>query len=97
MRTYVGIAKRTSFLCQLDAAEIQPATFTWRNVSGLDRNSALLAIKPSGINYETLKIEDIVIVDLDGKVVEGKLRPSSDTLTHLQFYKAFPHIGGVVH
>lgn len=73
------------------------ATFTWGNVSGLDPNSALVAIKPSGVKYETLKIEDIVIVDLDGKIVEGKLRPSSDTPTHLQLYKAFPHIGGVVH
>lgn len=72
-------------------------TLTWGNVSGIDRNSALVAIKPSGVNYERITIEDIVIVDLDGRIVEGKMRPSSDTPTHLQLYRTFPHIGGVVH
>ena len=72
-------------------------TFTWGNVSGIDRESGLVAIKPSGVEYDTMTAEDIVIVDLDGKVVEGKLRPSSDTPTHLALYCAFPALGGVVH
>jgi len=71
--------------------------FTWGNVSGVDRTSGLVAIKPSGVKYEALTAEDLVIVDLDSKVVEGKLNPSSDTLTHLELYKAFQNIGGVVH
>jgi len=71
--------------------------FTWGNVSGIDREKGLIAIKPSGVEYSTLRPEDIVIVDLDGNIVEGKYRPSSDTPTHLELYKAFPNIGGVVH
>jgi L-ribulose-5-phosphate 4-epimerase len=72
-------------------------TFTWGNVSGIDRESGLFAIKPSGVPYEDLSPEDMVIVDLNGKVVEGKYRPSSDTATHVELYKAFGNIGGVVH
>lgn len=72
-------------------------TFTWGNVSGIDRASKLIAIKPSGVSYEDLRVEDIVLVDFSGNVVEGCLRPSSDTLTHLELYSAFPAIGGVVH
>lgn len=73
-------------------------TFTWGNVSGLDRGSGLIVIKPSGVAYDTLTIEDMVVVELaTGQVVEGKLKPSSDTPTHLELYKAFPTIGGVVH
>ncbi len=72
-------------------------TFTWGNVSGIDRASGLVAIKPSGVRYDEMSPDDIVIVDLDGKVIEGKLKPSSDTPTHLELYKAFPNIGGVVH
>jgi L-ribulose-5-phosphate 4-epimerase len=71
--------------------------FTWGNVSGIDRESGLVAIKPSGVSYEGMTAEDMVIVDLEGKVVEGKLKPSSDTPTHVELYRAFPHIGGVVH
>lgn len=71
--------------------------FTWGNVSAIDRESGLVVIKPSGVDYETMKVEDMVVVDLEGNVVEGELRPSSDTPTHLEFYKAFPNIGGVVH
>ena len=71
--------------------------YTWGNVSGIDRESGLVVIKPSGVDYETMKPEDMVVVDLDGNVVEGKLRPSSDTPTHVELYKAFPQIGGVVH
>ena len=71
--------------------------FTWGNVSAIDRATGLVVIKPSGVSYETMRAEDMVVVDLDGKVVEGDLRPSSDTPTHLVLYKAFPEIGGVVH
>jgi L-ribulose-5-phosphate 4-epimerase len=72
-------------------------TFTWGNVSGIDRDSGLVAIKPSGVSYQEMTADDIVIVDLDGKIIEGKLKPSSDTPTHVELYKAFPHIGGIVH
>ncbi|MBR5114869.1 MAG: L-ribulose-5-phosphate 4-epimerase [Oscillospiraceae bacterium] len=72
-------------------------TFTWGNVSGIDRERGLVAIKPSGVEYDTMTAEDIVIVDLQGSVVEGKLRPSSDTPTHLALYRAYPALGGVVH
>jgi L-ribulose-5-phosphate 4-epimerase len=73
-------------------------TFTWGNVSGIDREKGLVVIKPSGIAYETMQTEDMVVVALEtGKVVEGKLKPSTDTPTHIELYKAFPNIGGVVH
>ena len=72
-------------------------TFTWGNVSGIDRESGLVVIKPSGVSYDGMGLEDMVVVDLDGKVVEGKWKPSSDTPTHVALYKAFPNIGGVVH
>ena len=71
--------------------------FTWGNVSAIDRSSGLVVIKPSGVSYENMKPEDMVVVNLDGKVVEGDLNPSSDTPTHLALYRAFPEIGGVVH
>ncbi|MCC8130641.1 MAG: L-ribulose-5-phosphate 4-epimerase [Oscillospiraceae bacterium] len=72
-------------------------SFTWGNVSGIDRESGLVVIKPSGVEYDVMKPEDMVVVNLDGKVVEGDLNPSSDTPTHVEFYKAFPNIGGVTH
>lgn len=72
-------------------------TFTWGNVSGIDREKGLFVIKPSGVEYDSLRPEDMVVLDLDGKVVEGDYRPSSDTATHLEIYKAFPEVGGVVH
>lgn len=72
-------------------------TFTWGNVSGIDRESGLFAIKPSGVNYEDLTPDDMVIVDLDGNKVEGNYNPSSDTATHLELYKAFRDMGGIVH
>ena len=71
--------------------------FTWGNVSGIDREKGLIVIKPSGVEYENMKAEDMVVVDLEGKVVEGELNPSSDTPTHIELYKKFPNIGGVVH
>ena len=72
-------------------------TFTWGNVSAIDRATNLVVIKPSGVSYETMTAADMVVVDLDGNVVEGTLNPSSDTPTHLELYKAYPEIGGVVH
>ena len=72
-------------------------TFTWGNVSEIDRQSGLFAIKPSGVDYDKLSPDDMVIMDLDGNKVEGKYKPSSDTPTHLELYKAFDKIGGIVH
>lgn len=72
-------------------------TFTWGNVSGIDRESGLVVIKPSGVPYDGMTAEDMVVVDLGGNVVEGKWKPSSDTPTHLVLYKAFPSCGGIVH
>ena len=72
-------------------------SFTWGNVSAIDRETGLVVIKPSGVPYDGMTDDDMVVVDLDGNVVEGKWKPSSDTPTHLELYKAFPNIGGVVH
>lgn len=71
--------------------------YTWGNVSGVDREKKLFVIKPSGVDYATLRAEDMVICDFNGQVVEGKLNPSSDTATHAVLYRAFPEIGGIVH
>jgi len=71
--------------------------YTWGNVSGIDRESGLFVIKPSGVEYDELRPEDLVVLDLDGNKVEGTLNPSSDTKTHVELYKAFPEIGGIVH
>ena len=86
-------------VCQanLDLVKHGLVIFTWGNVSAIDRESGLVVIKPSGVSYDNMKPSDMVVVDLDGKIVEGDLRPSSDTPTHLVLYKAFPNIGGVVH
>jgi L-ribulose-5-phosphate 4-epimerase len=81
----------------LDLPKYQMVTFTWGNVSGIDRENGLVVIKPSGVAYEELKLKDLVVVNLEGDIVEGEMRPSSDTATHLALYKAFPAIGGVVH
>ena len=72
-------------------------TLTWGNVSEIDRERGLIAIKPSGVDYEKFTLYDIVLVDLDGNVVEGDLKPSTDTPTHIELYKSFPKIGGIVH
>ena len=86
-------------VCQanLDLVKHGLVIFTWGNVSAIDRKSGLVVIKPSGVSYDNMKPEDMVVVDLDGKVVEGDLNPSSDTPTHVVLYKAFPEIGGIVH
>lgn len=72
-------------------------TFTWGNVSGIDRESGLVVIKPSGVEYSELSAENMVVVDLQGEIIEGNLKPSSDTATHLELYRQFPSIGGIVH
>ena len=72
-------------------------TFTWGNASGFDREDGLVVIKPSGVSYDAMSAEDMVVVDLNGTVVEGKRKPSSDTPTHVELYKAFPSINGIVH
>lgn len=71
--------------------------FTWGNVSAIDRETNLVVIKPSGVSYDGMTAQDMVVMDMDGHVVEGKYRPSSDTPTHLELYRAFPEMGGVVH
>lgn len=81
----------------LDLPRYGLVTFTWGNVSAIDRESGCFVIKPSGVEYDKLMPEDMVVVDLDGKKVEGRYNPSSDTATHVELYKAFPQIGGVVH
>lgn len=72
-------------------------TFTWGNVSAIDREKGLFVIKPSGVDYQVMKPEDIVVIDMKGNRVEGTYNPSSDTATHLELYKAFPEMGGIVH
>ena len=72
-------------------------TYTWGNVSGIDRETGYVVIKPSGVDYEVLKSDDMVIIDLEGNKIEGEYKPSSDTATHLELYKAFSEIGGIVH
>ena len=89
--------KEAVWRANLDLPKHGLVTFTWGNVSGIDRQQGLVVIKPSGVEYEALKAEDMVVVDLNGRVVEGDLRPSSDTPTHLTLYRAFTQIGGVVH
>lgn len=82
----------------LDLVKHGLVIFTWGNVSGIDRDKGLVVIKPSGVSYDDMKADDMVVVDLNtGKVVEGDLRPSSDTPTHLAIYRAWPEVGGVVH
>ena len=75
----------------------QLVTFTWGNVSGIDREKGLFVIKPSGVDYDALSPDDMVVMDLDGNKIEGRYKPSSDTATHIELYKAFPAIGGIAH
>lgn len=89
--------KKEVFKANLDLVKYGLVLFTWGNVSGIDRSSGLVVIKPSGVSYDDMTAEDMVVVDLDGNVVEGKYKPSSDTATHLILYKSFPNIGGIVH
>lgn len=89
--------KQEVLQANLDLVKQGLVIYTWGNVSGIDREKGLVVIKPSGVSYDTMTADDMVVVDLDGNVVESGLVPSSDTPTHLALYKAFPEIGGVVH
>lgn len=89
--------KQRVFDANLDLHKHGLVVFTWGNVSGIDRGHGVIAIKPSGVSYEQLTPESIVILDLEGRVLEGDLRPSSDTPTHVELYRSFPAIGGVCH
>ena len=89
--------KEKVFRANLDLVKHGLVIFTWGNVSAIDRENNLVVIKPSGVSYETMVAADMVVVDLDGNIVEGGLRPSSDMPTHLMLYKAFSEIGGIVH
>ena len=91
------LLKETVYQANLDLVKHGLVIFTWGNVSAIDRTTNLVVIKPSGVSYDEMKAEHMVVVDLDGNVVEGDFKPSSDTATHLALYKAFPNIGGVVH
>ena len=89
--------KKAVYEANMDLPRYGLVTFTWGNVSGIDRERGLFVIKPSGVDYEKLSPEDMVVMDLDGNKVEGKYNPTSDTATHVELYKAFPEIGGIVH
>ena len=95
--TAIAQLKQQVFEANLELVEHGLVIFTWGNVSGINRDKGLIVIKPSGVPYDTMKVEDMVVVDMEGKVVTGDLRPSSDTPTHLELYKSFPNIGGVAH
>lgn len=89
--------KRAVYLANMQLVYHDLVIFTWGNVSGIDREKGLLVIKPSGVEYDAMTADDMVVTDLEGRVVEGNLKPSSDTPTHIELYKAFPAIGGIVH
>jgi L-ribulose-5-phosphate 4-epimerase len=89
--------KEQVFEANLDLVKHGLVIFTWGNVSAIDRDEGLVVIKPSGVSYDVMRPEDMVVVNLDGEIVEGKLKPSSDTPTHLVLYKSFSNIGGIVH
>ena len=89
--------KKKVFEANMELPRRGLVTYTWGNVSGIDREKGLFVIKPSGVEYDELRPEDLVVMDLDGNQVEGELNPSSDTKTHLVLYNAFPQIGGIVH
>ncbi len=89
--------KKKVYIANMELPKRGLVTYTWGNVSGIDRESGLFVIKPSGVDYEIMSWEDMVVMDLDGNRVEGKYKPSSDTPTHLELYKRYEEIGGIVH
>lgn len=91
------VLKKQVCLANLALVEHHLVVFTWGNVSAIDRASGVVAIKPSGVEYDALTPDKIVLLDLDGKVLEGDLRPSSDTPTHLELYRRWPKVGGICH
>lgn len=93
----VGKLKEKVYAANLELVRHGLVIFTWGNVSAIDRKRGFVVIKPSGVSYETMEVDDMVVLDLQGTVIEGQLKPSSDTPTHLALYHAFPEIGGIVH
>ncbi len=89
--------KEEVFKANIELPKRGVVIYTWGNVSGIDRETNLIVIKPSGVDYENMKVSDMVVVDLDGNVVEGHLKPSSDTPTHIELYKKYKEIGAIVH
>ncbi len=89
--------KKKVFEANLALVKYNLVSLTWGNVSGISRSDGLIVIKPSGVDYEKLSVKDMVVLDLNGNIVEGKHRPSSDTPTHIELYKAFSSIGGIAH
>ncbi len=89
--------KERVYRANLDLVKMGLVLFTWGNVSAIDRSTGLVVIKPSGVEYGEMRESDMVVVDIEGSIAEGKLNPSSDLPTHLELYKAFPNVGGVVH
>jgi L-ribulose-5-phosphate 4-epimerase len=89
--------KHSVYLANQELVHFNLVIFTWGNVSGIDRKEGLVVIKPSGITYNEMNQDDMVVVDMNGKVVEGKYKPSSDTTTHLEIYRNFENVGGIVH
>jgi L-ribulose-5-phosphate 4-epimerase len=89
--------KKSVLEANLNLVKYNLVTLTWGNVSGIDRGKNLIVIKPSGVDYQVMSVDDLVVLDLDGKIIEGSKRPSSDTATHIELYKAFPAIGGITH
>jgi L-ribulose-5-phosphate 4-epimerase len=89
--------KHSVYLANQELVHFNLVIFSWGNVSGIDREKGLVVIKPSGITYNEMKPIDMVVLDLEGKIVEGKLNPSSDTQTHIELYRNFINIGGIVH
>jgi len=89
--------KHSVYLANLELVHFNLVIFTWGNVSGIDRREGLVVIKPSGVTYDEMSPDDMVVVDLEGNVVEGRYKPSSDTSTHLEIYRNFKNAGGIVH
>jgi L-ribulose-5-phosphate 4-epimerase len=89
--------KERVYRANIELVKLGLVLFTWGNVSAADREKGLVVIKPSGVDYDAMRPDDMVVVDMDGKRVEGKLHPSSDLPTHIELYKTFPNIGGVAH
>jgi L-ribulose-5-phosphate 4-epimerase len=94
---YLDQIKKEAFEVNMGIVREKLVVLTWGNASSIDRENRIFAIKPSGVSYSELKWQDMVLVDLDGNVIDSKLRPSSDTLTHLEIYKGFNTVGGIVH
>jgi len=93
----LGNLKHSVYLANQELVDFNLVIFTWGNVSGIDREKGLVIIKPSGVRYQEMAPDDMVVVDLDGKVVEGRFKPSSDLPSHIELYRKFEEIGGIVH